>query len=637
MLNKIKELSREIARANKAYYNTSKSIMTDVVYDAKKDDLKKALSAIKASNSEEQKIINDAYIILSKVGHETFSHWDKVTHTVPMGSLDKINSADELNKWYSDISCKDKSLFLTEKLDGISLDTEWLDSKFVRGSSRGDGQSGEDITKNVIKMIGIPENLKSKFTGNIRGEIVLTKSIRDKHLSGYTALRNAACGLAKRYDGFGSNFLTVLMYKVEGKDFKTEMEQFDWINKVGLKSPNYFKCKDNKEILVKYKDYFDSKRDKLDYDIDGLVVRLDNMSEQIALGEIHDRPKGAVAFKFDNAGAETVCKKIVWQVGNSGRITPVAEFDQIELVGAKVKRASLYNYSYIKEIGIDIGAKIIVVRANDVIPRVEEVSKSTNTVANYSAKCPECDTVTHFNGEYLICPNKATCPPQVSGRLKTWVNELNILEWGKGILDKLAETNLATDIDGLYALTADQLAKVDRLGEKSAKNLIESLDKHREVQLANLIGGLGIEGVATSTTKLVIESGHDTLDKMFKLTTNQLENISGFGSIRAQAFVNGLKENKTRLENILKYVTVKAKVHGVLSGKSFCFSGTASIPRNKLHALVEEHGGSFKKSVSSDLTYLVVENPDAGTSKIKAATKMGIKILSEDNFLKMIK
>lgn len=636
MISKIKELSRELTRANKAYYNSTKPIITDLVYDAKKDDLKKLLESAKAVDAKEQKIINEAHIVLNKVGHEVSSQWDKVIHTVPMGSLNKINSIEEFNKWYNDISCKDKSLLLTEKLDGMSLDTEWLDGKLIKGATRGNNHSGEDITRNVMKMIGIPKTLNVKFTGNIRGEVVLTKSIRDKHLSGYTALRNAACGLAKRYDGFGTNFLTVLMYKVEGKDFKTETDQFDWLKKIGFVVPNYFLCSDNKDAIIKYNDYFNSKRDKLDYDIDGLVIRLNNMSEQLALGEIHDRPKGAIAFKFDAAGAETICTDIVWQVGNSGRITPVAEFKQIELLGVKIKRASLYNYSYIKEIGLNIGAKIIVIRANDVIPRVEEVSKSTNLVANYPNECPECGSSIHFNGEYLICPNKDTCPPQVSGRLKTWVNELNILEWGKGILDKLAEQGLATDIDGLYALTESVLAKIDRLGEKSAKNLVESLNKHREVQLANLIGGLGIEGIATSTTKLIIESGYDTLEKMYQLDIPTLENIDGFGFIRANAFILGLRENKARIDNILKYVTVKNKIHGSLSGKSFCFTGAMSTPRNKLHALVEENGGTFKKSVGKGLTYLVVDNPNSTTSKIKAAIKIGIKIISENDFMKMI-
>jgi len=235
-----------------------------------------------------------------------------------------------------------------------------------------------------------------------------------------------------------------------------------------------------------------------------------------------------------------------------------------------------------------------------------------------------------------MCPNKQSCPPQVAGRLKTWVNELNILGWGVTLLDKLAEEKLATDIDGLYQLTEDQLANVDRLGKKSAQNLLASLEKHKEVKLENLIGGLGIEGIATSTTRLIIEKGHDTIDKLFKLTELQLENIAGFGEVRSKAFISGLKENKTRIENILKHVTIKAKITGGLSGKSFAITGTLSTPRKQIQTLIEENGGIMKKSVGKGLSYLIIDDPNSNSSKAQAAKKLGTNLISEKEFLDMI-
>jgi len=632
-VSKIKELAYKIVKARHDYYNVGPTV-SDAIFDAWVDELSK---------------LDPNHTAVTSVGAPVVSEWKKASHSVPMGSLNKVNTEDEFKAWAKECEQQSPSgtglssrnlnsgIFFTEKLDGISINTIWEKGKLVQAVTRGDGNIGEDITANVARMKGIPQKLNESFTGSVRGEIILLKSDNKKYFPEYANPRNAASGIAKRLDGIGVEHLTVMMYTVNGKDFDTEGEQFKWLNKTGFNVPVSAVYREVREVISQYNKYQSSIRDSLDYDIDGVVIRVDNMSVQFALGDKNHRPKGAIAFKFEAPSATSKIIRFVDQVGNTGTITPVAEFDEVNLLGAKVKRASCYNYSYVKELGIDVGSEVLIIRANDVIPRVEELIKSTGSVHKPPKKCPECNSPTEFNGEYLRCTNKETCPAQVIGRLKTWINEQNILEWGESILQKTIDAGLVKDVGDLYRLTAVQLEKLDRMGERSAQKLIDVLNGHRKISLENLIGGLGINGVGTSTTKVVVEAGYDTLDAMLVLTEGRLASLGGFGSIRAKALVNGLKTNKKRIEDILAAgVTIKPRVKGKLTGKSFCFTGSMEKPRPALQKMVEDAGGSVKKSVGKGLHYLVIADPNSTSSKADAARKFGTTLISEQQFLGMI-
>jgi DNA ligase (NAD+) len=623
--NRIQELADKIIRARDIYYNSSSekkdALVSDAIYDAWVDELTKLDPDNPAVTT-----------IGAPVG---VTEWKKAVHSVPMPSLNKVNTESEFQSWAKDCNTA-SNFFFTEKLDGISINTLWEKGVLVQAITRGDGSIGEDITVNVKQMKGIPAKLKKPFTGHIRGEIVLLKSDHKKYFADYSNPRNAASGVAKRYDGQGVGHLTAMMYTCN-EDFKTEYEQFQYLDSLGLITPPCSLQKTIANVIAEYLRYQNNLRETLDYDIDGIVIRIDDIAKQFALGERNHRPKGAIAFKFAAETRETTLRKLVWQVGNSGRITPVAEFDKVELVGAKIERASLYNYAYIKEIGADVGAKVIVSRANDVIPRVEEVSQSTGTVAQAPKKCPECQSDTKWSGEYLLCSNKTSCPAQVIGRLKTWIRELNILEWGDGVLQRTIDAGLVSDVDDLYLLTPEQLECLDRMGKRSAKKLVDIMAQFKEIPLENLIGGLGIDGVATSTTKLIINAGYDTLDDIMKMSQAQLSAIAGFGNIRAEAFYYGLRLNKPRIDKILAAgVKIKPRVKGALTGKSFCFTGTMEKPRPQLQKMVEENGGDVKKSVGKGLQYLVIADPNSTSSKAEAARKLGTKLISEQDFLNML-
>ena len=623
-----------------SYYNKNEKLVTDEVYDGIKDRLKNLSQnwIANADSKTDERLTIRIKDAITRVGAPPplNGKWNKVTHEVPMGSLNKVNFPEELKDWWNKCGCPNQ-LLDTHKLDGISVSLKYESGNFIMASTRGDGETGEDITRNVKKMKGVPHKLNEEFTGYIRGEIILLHTDWKEHLPYMANPRNAASGIAKRIDGHQAELLTVISYTIEGLDFNKEDQAFNYIKSLGFIVPD-FKVLTIDEAIDSWKEYMASTRATLNYDIDGKVIRVNDRSQQFALGEEGGRPKGAIAFKFDAPEAFTIIRNIVCQVGDTGHITPVAEFDEVELVGAKIKRASLHNFSNIKTLGVNIGAEVVVTRANDVIPYINRVSKENNGCFEIPLTCPSCGSTTIRNGEYLICPNKQNCQPQIIGRLNKWIKENKIMEWGESILIKLVESGKVSDIADLYRLTVEDISSLDRMGDKSAANLIEELNKSREVTLENFIGSLNIEGTGTTLVKVLIDSGYNSFDKINNISISQLENIPGFGEKRAKIFYDGMIENQDRIKDILSSgVSIKERTTGILTGKTFVFTGTMKTPRAELQKLVEEAGGEVKKSVVKNCTYLVISDPNSTSSKAKAALKLGIKLISEEDFLEMIK
>lgn len=357
MKKRIKELEKQITQARNDYYNKTPKI-SDKVYDTWLDELKTLDPNNKIA------VLVGATVIASE--------WKKANHQIPMGSLDKVNTPNELTKWVNEVAINEK-LCIIEKLDGISIEVIYEDGKVVQGVTRGNGAQGEDITVNVVRMQGVPNKLKDNFTGSLRGEIIMRNSIHKQYFSDKANPRNAASGVAKRLDGVNVDKLDILFYQALGNvDFTTEQEQFVWLSNQGLTVPNWWIVKNADEVNKFWRDYQDTKRDKLDYMIDGLVIRIDNLDKASALGDKDLRPKGAKAFKFDNECKETTLLNVEWEVGNSGRITPIAILEPIIICGAEIKRASLHNVNMVKGLDLYIGCKVLVSRRNDVIPYVEE-------------------------------------------------------------------------------------------------------------------------------------------------------------------------------------------------------------------------------------------------------------------------
>lgn len=622
-VNRIKELENKIFQARNDYYNGNATV-SDKVYDAWVDELRTLDPSNKAVTAIGAPIVP--------------SEWSKAKHQIPMGSLDKVNLPPEMTKWAADMAGKE-SLFVTEKLDGLSIEVIYEHGSLVQAITRGDGETGEDITVNVAKMGGVHSHLKHMFTGSLRGEIIMFKSVHKQHFADKANPRNAASGTSKRLDGVGVDKLNILFYQVLGDvDFKTEEAQYKWLVKQGLDTPNFWLFKNATEVNNHWRTYQDKDRDKLDYDIDGLVIRINDMEKQIALGEKDLRPKGAIAFKFDNEARESVLRDIIWQVGNSGRLTPVATVDPVVLVGATVTRASLYNLSYIEELGLDIGATVLVARANDVIPRIEEVIKGTKSVAKPPKHCPECGGAVRMDGENLVCTNTEHCRAQIIGRIKNWIKELNLLEWGDTLVEKLVDAKKVKNVSDLYKLEVDDIANLDRLGEKTAKKVLEILWANKKVGLEVFLGALSIPMIGQSTIKAIMNAGCDDLTKFGQLGATEFEQVPGVGPTKAKFLADGLKHNqKLILALLTNGVEIKAKVVGTMTGKSVCFTGSMKTKRPVLEKMAAEAGADVKGSVGKGLTYLVIADPSSTSSKAQAARKLGTSLISEEDFFDLVK
>lgn len=363
---KVADLTKRVIEARHAYYNGN-PIMSDAAFDVLYDELKK----LDPKNSA-----------ITSVGAPVASEWKKCKHGIPMGSLDKVQNPNEMSDWIQTTS-KSEDIFVTEKLDGFSIELVYEDGKFIRAVTRGDGFIGEDITINVMKINGTPHQVPDKFTGSLRGEIILRRQNHKKYFADYSNPRNAV-GICKRLDGEGVQHLDIFLYQVLGdKEFKTEEAQFLWLKKAKAQIPNYSiitkktSCfpgskSQSDEVNDIWSNYQSSIRHTLDYDIDGLVVRINNLEKQEALGDKDMRPKGAIAFKFKHTEIESKLLDVIWQVGNTGRITPVAIVEKVLLDGAFVERASLHNVANIKKLNLEIGCTVIVSRRNAVIPYIEK-------------------------------------------------------------------------------------------------------------------------------------------------------------------------------------------------------------------------------------------------------------------------
>lgn len=623
------ELEALITEARHDYYNGTPSV-SDEIYDAWIDEL-----ALLRANSP----------AVTAIGAPAVSAWPKVEHTIPMGSLDKVNTLDEMTEWINTVSRSGRTeeLVISDKLDGISISVRYNEGKLVQALTRGDGHIGEDITPNVAKMKGVPRELVEPVTVTFRGEIVLLKKDHERYFPEMANPRNAASGTAKRLDGKGCEHLTVYFYQaLDGPEFEREVEQFEFMERMGLTTPKWYLSMMSPGVKTPHDlwvDYQSSIRESLPYEIDGLVVRLNALAYQWSLGDRHGRPRGATAFKFAAITRETVATARVDQVGGTGRITPVAEFKPIRILGAEISRASLYNQKYVEEIGFAVGYRILVSRANDVIPRVVSVVSPApkDEISKAPEVCPECGAKTERDGEYVICPNTGGCPAQTEGRIKAWIREQGIMEWGSVLINKVVTECGVQTVADLYRLTASDLQGLERMGEASSEKAIDELFKVLPLPLENWFGGLSIPLCATSTMAAIVDAGFETLESIRNVSETALLNIPGVGPKRAAALRAWLDTHQDLIDDMLRAnIGIKPRTKGALTGKSVCFTGKSNYKRAELETMVKEAGGSVKKSVSKGLTYLVMADPNSGSTKAKAARKNNTECISEDDFLKMV-
>lgn len=623
-MQETKTLADTIATAKTAYYNGT-ALISDDEYDLLVEELL---------------VLDPTNKLITEVGTEPTQEWKKAKHLFPLGSLNKLNSFSELEDWAAKYA-SGKEICLVEKLDGLSIGAEYHDGKLVKAILRGNAIEGEDIIANFVKMIGVQRIISDNFTGILRGEILLTNDMHAKHFTDYSNPRNAASGLSRRLDGTGCEYLSVYFYQVIGNiEFRSEIEQFEYLIKSKLLVPNYYLCNSLPKVWEHFDRYIASQRAELPYWIDGLVASNNDMVHQKAMGEIHNRPRAKIAIKFPNQFTKTKITEVRWALGNSGRITPVAWFNPINLLGSIVEKASLYNPAYIQQLNVGIGSTVLVCKAQEIIPRVEKVLTAGSKI-DLPTECPTCGGEVEMIGENLQCVETDTCPAQITGRLQNWINTLNVLEWGSKLLDRLVETELVINVLDLYRLSVDDLSNLERMGQRSAQKCYDTLWAQNPITLDAFVGGLSIPMVGSNTIQLLINNGFDTLDKLLNASYNQLVAVKGLGPKKANALFEGLKRNQQMIDGLLK-VGIKIKetsdevMSNKLTGMLIAITGSTNVKRDDLVKMINENGGSFAKSVSSKCTHLVIADPDSTSIKAVNARKMGLKLLSEEQLFSLI-
>ncbi|MBM4359815.1 MAG: NAD-dependent DNA ligase LigA [Deltaproteobacteria bacterium] len=630
-LPRVAALAERLEHLRATYY-AGRPELSDAAYDALEDELR---------------LLAPAHPVLARVGAPPAAkEWDKARHTIPMGSLNKVTSDVEFDDWLArcdELLAKEAhvgiaaDLFVTEKLDGLSLELVYAGGRLVDGLTRGDAEVGERITVNVRRMRGVPERVPHEGPLSVRGEIVLRVSDRAAHFPDYASTRNAAAGTARRLDGAGCEHLTVLVYDVADElDLITEEAKHRFLRGLGFATPHGF-AGDSSAVRALYREYDGGRRASLDYEIDGLVVKANDLRAQALLGELNRRPRGATAFKFPSPVKVSRVLAIGWDTGPSGRVTPVAEVEPVELVGAVVRRASLHNLAKVRRLGIGVGDEVLVSRRNDVIPYVEEVVSSARAPVEPPTACGRCGSSLRQEGEYLLCREDA-CPALVEGRVRNWIDATGALEWGDKLVATLVERGLVREPRDLYRLTVDDIAALDRHGKKSAENALAQLHSRLPLRLPIFLAALGIEGFSTQTARLLVAAGFKDLDRLLGATVAELAAIAGLGEIKARLIADGLVARAAEIARLRAdgLGPVEADAAGPLDGKSFCMTGKQSRPRKELEQLIEDHGGRVMSGVTKDLDFLIIDDPASTSSKAVKARKYGTKLIREEDFLAML-
>ena len=634
--NRIKELEVLIQKHQKAYYNGEAEI-SDFEFDKLWDELKE---------------IDPQNKILQKVGADSVT-FSKIKHVMPMGSQEKAANPEQFLSWAQKHVYDE--YFVEYKLDGASLELQYNHGILVNAVTRGDGEIGDDITANAKKMQGVISSLYLDgklidFTGGIRGEVIMTHQVHKEKFPDKANCRNAANGLMKRKDGQGSEFLNLIVYDALETNgnvfFEDEEQKINWLNKCGFNVVPLKICKNPQEVIL-YRASVMENRKQLDFDIDGLVVkeRFINLDDAFRA-----RPDRQIAFKFSLEEAVSVVRQIEWSISGV-TYTPVAIFDEVELNGTKVQRASLANPDTLRELGVQIGSRVVVVKRGEIIPKIESLAPSFDgdilTPVEFPHKCEVCQTELIDEGSRLYCPNKK-CSKRILHQLLKWQQIVDIRDLGETLITSLFNDKKVTSISDIYKLTVEDLVPYF-LNEESissekeslgAKKVYNSIQNHRTVKLSTFIAGFDIEGVGESLAEKLIEAGFDSLQKLLDATVDEIANVYGFAQIMAQTIVEGLKEQSSEMNYLVdsQLVTIQTSVAGKLSGKSFCFTGELkTMKRQDAENLVKQNGGSTKSSVTKDLSFLVTNDVSSGSSKNQKAAKFGVPVISEQEFLDLLK
>ena len=659
---KIDQLRADLHRHNYNYYVLNAPEISDKEFD----DRMRELQELEKEHPEYQ----DDNSPTMRVGSDLNKNFTQVAHKYPMLSLGNTYSESEVTDFYDRVKKalnEDFEICCELKYDGTSISLTYENGKLVRAVTRGDGEKGDDVTDNVKTIRTIPLVLHGSYPESfeIRGEILMPwevfeelnreKEAREEPL--FANPRNAASGTLKLQNSaiVASRKLDAYLYYLLGEELPCDghYENLQAAAGWGFKTSEHMKKAHSLEEVFEYIRYWDTERKNLPVATDGIVLKVNSMRQQKNLGFTAKSPRWAIAYKFQAERALTRLNKVTYQVGRTGAVTPVANLDPVQLSGTIVKRASLHNADIIEGLDLHIGDMVYVEKGGEIIPKITGVDKDARSMligekVKFITHCPECGSkLIRYEGEAAhYCPNETSCPPQIKGKIEHFISRkaMNIDGLGPETVDVFYRLGLIKNTADLYQLTADDIKNLDRMGEKSAENIIKGIEASKEVPFERVLFALGIRFVGETVAKKIAKSFND-IDELENANLEKLINIDEIGEKIAQSiltyFANPLnRELIERLKSTgLQLYRREEDLSGYtdkLAGQSIVISGVFTHhSRDEYKELIEKNGGKNVGSISAKTSFILA-GENMGPAKLEKAHKLGIKLMSEDEFLTLI-
>jgi len=658
----IQVLRTELNQHNHNYYVLDRTTISDFDFDKKL----KQLEQLEQENPQ----FFDANSPTQRVGGNITKNFETVTHKNRMYSLDNSYSKEDLYDWEKRITkmlgSDDLEYTCELKFDGASINLTYESGQFIKAVTRGDGFQGDDVSANIKTILSIPLQLQGDFVQDfeMRGEIILpldgfNKMNEERLANGeepYRNPRNTASGSLKLQDSaeVSKRPLDCLLYQVvtDERKYTTHFESLQAARAIGFKVPKTIVLVKTIDHVFDFINSWDKKRHELPYETDGIVIKVNNLHQQEELGYTSKSPRWAIAYKFKAEQVSTVLNEITYQVGRTGAITPVANLTPVQLAGTTVKRASLHNADQIAKLDIRINDTVFVEKGGEIIPKIIKVDvtkrSSDSTPTIYATHCPECNTeLIRTEGDAKhYCPNEFGCAPQITGRIQHFISRkaMDIDGLGGETVDLLRENGLIQNYADLYDLQEEQIIPLERMAEKSAKNIVAGIEKSKEIPFEKVLFALGIRFVGETVAKKLAKH-FKNMDRLMTANFETLIAVDEIGDRIAQSILDFSKDlGNIQLINRLKIYGVQLEVSAeslenqtdTLAGKVIVVSGVFhQMTRNELKKSIEDNGGKVSSSISKKTSFIVAGD-NMGPSKLTKAESLGISIISEQNFIDMI-
>lgn len=643
VLEEMQNLVKELNFHAEQYYKFDSPVISDGEYD-------KLYDRLVALEKETGFVLPDSPT--RRVGDDVLKEFKQYRHTHKLYSLDKCQSYEELLAWRARTEKalgRKYDMTAEYKFDGLTINLTYENGALVSAATRGNGLVGEDVTSQVKTIKNVPLTIEYKNHVEIQGEGIMRLSVLEKynrtHDEPLKNARNGAAGAIRNLNPkvTAERRLDVMCYNVYGPRFDTQAEMQEFLKEQGFETGDYFRIVKTDSDAEKCVEELEKKRPTLDFLIDGIVFKINEVALRDILGETEKFPKWAVAYKFKADEATTVLRDVIWQVSRTGKLNPLAVLDPVELAGVTVKRATLNNFADYEKKGLKIGSRVFIRRSNDVIPEILGIASHTSESREIEKPeiCPYCGAPVEEKGVFLYCTNNETCAPQIVQKL-THFAEKGAMDI-EGFSDKTAELLLnelkVRDFSDIYKLRKEDLTGLEGFGDLKAGNLIASIEKSKNVGLSDFLYALGIKNIGKKAAKQ-LETRFKTLNGVMNAGFEELTAIDDFGEVMAKSVVEYFSD-ETKRQEIDKLtalgINVKnaEKKEGVFSGINAVLTGSLSgYKRSEAEKLIVERGGECSSSVSKAVN-LVIAGEEAG-SKLEKAKKLGIKIIGEDEFTRML-